>query len=217
MAPATYMKLGRQGDREQMVQIRLARESDAEAIAAIYRLVVESTVISFETVPPDRDEIARRIIDTTRLYPWLVCELGDTVAGYAYATQHRVRAAYRWSVDTSVYIDSNHCRCGVGRGLYASLFKVLEVQGFFNAYAGITLPNAASVALHEAVGFKRLGVYERVGYKLGAWHDVGWWQLVLRAHADMPKEPQLLDAVLNRPDWEGLVKSGERLIRTKAT
>lgn len=198
-----------------MVQIRLARESDAQAIAAIYHPVVESTVISFETLPPDRAEIARRIVATTRLYPWLVCELGDTVAGYAYATQHRNRAAYRWSVDTSVYIDSNHRRSGVGRGLYASLFKVLEAQGFFNAYAGITLPNAASVALHEAAGFRRLGVYERVGYKLGAWHDVGWWQLALRPHADVPEEPQLLDAVLNRLDWEALVKSGERLIRMK--
>lgn len=197
-----------------MVHIRLARESDAEAIAAIYRPVVERTAISFETVPPDRDEMASRILDTTRVYPWLVCELGGAVAGYAYATQHRVRAAYRWSVDTSVYIDSNHRRCGIARGLYVSLFEILRAQGFFNTYAGITLPNDASVAAHEAVGFRKLAVYERVGYKLGAWHDVGWWQLVLKAYADLPKEPQVLAAIVNRSDWEALVTSGEGLIRT---
>ena len=150
-----------------MAQIRLARDSDAETIAAIYRPVVEATTISFETVPPDGDEIARRVVETARMYPWLVCERGGTVAGYAYASKYRVRAAYQWSVETSVYIDPRHRRCGVGRGLYVSLFRVLSAQGFFNAYAGITLPNAASIALHEAAGFKTIGVYERVGYKLG--------------------------------------------------
>jgi len=199
-----------------MVQIRLARESDAAAIAEIYRPIVERTVISFETVPPDRHEVARRITETIRLYPWLVCELGGTVAGYAYATKHRDRAAYRWSVDTSVYIDSNHWRRGIGRGLYASLLRILDAQGFFNAYAGITLPNAPSVALHEAVGFKRLGVYERVGFKLGAWHDVGWWQRALKAHVESPEEPLVLAAIRDRSDWKGLVTSGEALIRLEA-
>ncbi len=198
-----------------MVKIRLARDADAETIAVIYRSVVESTVISFETVPPDGDEMARRVVETTAVYPWLVCELGGRVAGYGYATQHRVRAAYRWSVDTAVYIDSKHRRCGVRRGLYSSLFRILEVQGFFNAYAGITLPNAPSVARHEAVGFRRIGVYERVGYKMGTWHDVGWWQLGLKAHADLPEEPTALPTLLNRPDWATLVRTGEELIRAR--
>jgi phosphinothricin acetyltransferase len=196
-----------------MARIRLAEASDAEAIAAIYGPVVESTAISFETIPPDRDEIVRRIAETTAAYPWLVCEVGASLAGYAYATSHRVRAAYRWSVDTSVYVDGQHRRCGVGRGLYASLFRVLAAQNFFNAYAGITLPNPASVALHEAVGFRPLGVYERTGYKLGAWHDVGWWQLFLRDHPSSPDEPLKLAAVQDRPGWEALVRSGERMIR----
>jgi phosphinothricin acetyltransferase len=196
-----------------MARIRLARASDADAIAAIYRPVVENTVISFETVAPTRDEIVRRIAETTIPYPWLVCEVGASLAGYAYATSHRVRAAYRWSVDTSVYVDARHRRFGVGRGLYASLFKILTVQGFFNAYAGITLPNPASVALHEAVGFRPLGIYERTGYKLGAWHDVGWWQLFLRVHSEPPDEPLMLAAVQGRPDWEALVRSGETQIK----
>lgn len=199
-----------------MVRIRLACELDAEAVAAIYSPFVEQTAISFETIPPGRDEILRRIVETTVAYPWLVCELDGEVVGYAYATQHRVRAAYRWSVDTSAYIGTAHRRRGIGRGLYASLFEILRAQGFFNAYAGITLPNAASVGLHEAVGFKNLGIYERVGYKLGRWHDVGWWQFVLQAHSESPDEPLALAPIMARPNWERVVMSGEGLIREKA-
>jgi L-amino acid N-acyltransferase YncA len=196
-----------------MAKIRLADASDAEAIVAIYRPVVEATPISFETVPPDRNEMARRIGTTTVAYPWLVCDRGGQVAGYAYATTHRERAAYRWSVDTSVYVDAKYRRSGVGRGLYASLFHILAAQGFFNAYAGITLPNPASVGLHEAVGFRKLGVYERVGYKCGAWYDVGWWQLTLEPHADSPAEPLDLSGARARHDWDTLLASGEPLVR----
>jgi phosphinothricin acetyltransferase len=198
------------------VRIRLAREPDAEEIAAIYRPIVEATPISFETIAPDRTEIARRIADTLRAYPWLVCERGEQIAGYAYATKHHVRAAYRWSVDTSVYVAAGDQRSGVGRGLYMSLFKILAAQGYFNAYAGIALPNPASVALHESAGFTKLGVYRRVGHKLGAWHDVGWWQLELRAHEDAPQEPLDLATIAARPDWETLVTSGEAVIRAAA-
>lgn len=197
-------------------RIRLAREPDAEEIAAIYRPIVEATSISFETVAPDRTEMARRIADTLRAYPWLVCERGGQIAGYAYATKHRVRAAYRWSVDTSVYVAAGDRRSGVGRGLYASLFQILAAQGYFNAYAGIALPNPASVALHESAGFTKLGVYRRVGYKLGAWHDVGWWQLKLRAQEDAPQEPIDLTTIGTQPDWETLVTTGEGMIRATA-
>jgi phosphinothricin acetyltransferase len=199
-----------------MVRIRLAGESDAEALATIYSPYVERTAISFETIPPGREEMLRRLGETTRIFPWLVCELEGKVVGYAYATQHRVRAAYRWSVDTSAYIGAAHHRRGIGRGLYASLFEILRAQGFYNAYAGVTLPNAASVGLHEAVGFKKLGIYERVGYKFGTWHDVGWWQLVLQEHSESPDEPLDLSTVMARPDWERAVRSGEGLVRGNA-
>lgn len=195
-----------------MTKIRLAADSDAEAITSIYRPFVETTSVSFETVPPDREEISRRIKETMASYPWLVCEMEGKVAGYAYASRHHLRAAYQWSVDTSVYIGENYRRCGVGRGLYVSLFGMLEVQGFFNAYAIIALPNAASVALHEAVGFKRLAVFSRAGYKLGAWHDVGWWQLVLRAHTDSPDPPLTLVALRKQAGWESLLARGESFI-----
>ena len=197
-------------------RIRLAGAADAEAIAAIYRPVVESTAISFETVAPGGDEIARRLAATLATHPWLVCEIGGRMAGYAYATTHRVRAAYQWSVDTSVYVDAAFRRSGVGRGLYRSLFAILAAQGFFNAFAGIALPNAASVALHEAVGFEPLGVYRRVGFKLSAWHDVGWWQLALRAHDASPDAPLPLAAMRQRADWPALLSAGEASIRADA-
>jgi phosphinothricin acetyltransferase len=197
-------------------RIRFADASHAAAIAGIYRPVVESTAISFETVAPDREEMARRIAETTRNHPWLACEIGGRVAGYAYATKHRVRSAYRWSVDTSVYVDADFRQAGVGRGLYASLFAILAAQGYFNAYAGIALPNAASVGLHEAVGFRKIGVYQNVGYKFGEWRDVGWWQLELKAHEASPREPLDIEAVRALPGWDALLARGEPAVRAEA-
>src|SRR5687767_8827021 len=199
-----------------MTRIKMAREDDGAALAAIYRPYVETSVISFETAPPDASEMTRRVVDTVADFPWLICEIDGRAAGYAYATRHRVRAAYLWSVDTSVYLDRQYWRCGIGRGLYASLFAILAAQGFYNAYAGITLPNPASVALHKAAGFKPVGVYRRVGFKRDAWHDVGWWQLTLQAHIAAPQPPLALAAVCSRPDWQSLVASGEGLIRPEA-
>ena len=186
-----------------MTTIRLATAADAAAIADIYRPIVESTPISFETEPPDEDEMRRRLGETLPVFPWLVCDIDGQVAGYAYASRHRVRAAYQWSVDASVYVDASRRRAGVGRGLYASLFGILAAQGFFNAYAGITLPNPASVALHERMGFRPVGVYRNVGYKLGAWHDVGWWHLALREPGEPVSPPLDLASVQRVHDWEG--------------
>jgi len=194
-------------------RIRLAEASDSEAVAAIYRPIVEGTAISVEAVPPTADEMAQRILDTLPAHPWLVCEVDGRRAGYAYAARHRLRAAYRWSVDVSVYIAEPYRRCGVGRGLYLSLFAVLTAQGYINACAGVTLPNAASVGLHESLGFEKVGVYSRVGYKLGAWHDVGWWQLALKAHDPSPSEPIDVPTVQKHAGWGDLLARGEPAIR----
>lgn len=196
-----------------MGSIRLADARDAAAVAAVYRPFVDSTVISFETEPPDEREMRGRILDTLETFPWLVYESDGAVVGYAYATKHRVRAAYRWSVDTAVYIDAAHHRRGIGRGLYASLFAILAQQRYVNAYAGITLPNPASVGLHEAAGFQPVGIYRQVGHKLGAWHDVGWWELALRDRPKEPEEPTPFPAMPARPDWPALVSTGLALIR----
>jgi len=160
--------------------IRLAGEHDAEQIQAIYSPIVRQTATSFEAIPPTIDEMWQRLVETLADLPWLVCERQGTILGYVYAGKHRARAAYQWSVEASAYVHVGAHRMGVGRALYTSLFKILTLQGFYNVYAGITLPNPASVGLHEATGFKPIGVYKAVGYKLNAWHDVGWWHLSLR-------------------------------------
>src|SRR5262249_46327950 len=154
---------------------------------------VQSTLISFEVDPPSEDEIRWRIQHTLPAHPWIVCDHDGDVAGYAYATQHRVRAGYLWSVDTSVYVHPDERGQGIGRALYTSLIPVLTAQGYFNAFAGIALPNAGSVGLHEAVGFRAVGVYRNVGYKLGAWADVGWWQLELQPVVDPPQPPLTIE------------------------
>jgi len=188
--------------------IRLAEDRDAADIAAIYAPFVEGSATSFETEAPSAEEILRRIHETTTAYPWLVCVCDDLVAGYAYATRHRVRAAYQWSVEPSVYVHESFRRAGVGRGLYTSLFAILAAQGFVNAYAGITLPNALSVALHESMGFLPIGVYRSIGYKMDAWHDVGWWHLLLRGHPTSPEAPLSLDQIRRDPEWQAMLSSG---------
>lgn len=171
--------------------IRLADpDRDAAATAAIYRPAVESSIATFEEVAPSPDEMARRIRSTLPRTPWLVATDSDTaVVGYAYAGIHRERAGYRWSVDISAYVRPDRHGRGIGRRLYDELLPILRRQGFVNAYAGIALPNPASVALHEAIGMRRIGVYERVGWKLGAWVDVAWFGMRISEPADPPAEP----------------------------
>jgi L-amino acid N-acyltransferase YncA len=170
--------------------IRLADPArDADAVAAIYRPAVETSIATFEEVAPDAAEMARRIGSVLPRTPWLVAELDGAVVGYAYAAIHRERPGYRWSVDISVYVAAGLHRRGVGRALYDELIPLLRRQGFVNAYAGIALPNPASVALHEAIGMRRIGVYEGVGFKFGGWHDVAWYGLRLTDGAGQPTEP----------------------------
>lgn len=195
--------------------IRLAGQPDAAAIAAIYAPHVASSATSFETTAPSARDVAARIAETTDMYPWLVCECSGRVTGYAYATRHRVREAYQWCVETSVYVDPAFQHRGVARGLYTSLFAILAAQGFVNAYAGITLPNASSVALHEKVGFLPLVIYRGVGFKAGAWHDVGWWHLIITSHPAAPEPPKPLAQVQRQPEWDALLSAGAPLIRAR--
>lgn len=179
-----------------MMRIRLARPGDGPALAAIYRPAVAKRATSFEIDPPDGDEMARRVAATLPARPWLACEAGgDRVVGYAYASRHRDRAAYQWCVEVSAYVDGAWQRRGIGRGLYESLFAVLELLGYRNAYAGVTLPNPASEGLHAAVGFTPVGVYRGVGWKLGAWHDVLWLERRLGGAAAAPASLLAVDAI----------------------
>lgn len=170
--------------------VRPATADDAVAVAAIYAAIVRDTAISFEVEPPTIDEVRARIVSMVRTLPWLVSiEDNGAIDGYAYASRHRERAAYQWSVDTTVYVRADRRGRGVGKRLYWALFDELMHLGYCEAFAGIALPNDASVALHEATGFTPIGVYRQVGYKLGAWHDVGWWQKRVQA-LDRPAEPR---------------------------
>jgi phosphinothricin acetyltransferase len=189
-------------------QIRLAATRDAAAMADIYGPIVASTPISFEIDPPDHHEFERRITNVLTAHPWLVCEYKGDIAGYAYASRHHERAAYQWSVDTSVYVHPNFRRRGIGLALYTSLLRILIAQNHYNAYAGITLPNPGSVGLHESVGFKRLCVYHNAGYKLGSWYDVGWWELSLQPVRGSPAPPKNLSEVQSHSNWREMLASG---------
>jgi phosphinothricin acetyltransferase len=163
------------------MNIRIATAADAAAVQAIYAPVVTDTVISFEMEAPTVAEIARRIEHTLPHLPWLVgLDEQGRVNGYVYASRHRERAAYQWAVDVSAYVRADARGQGVGKRLYTVLLHELATLGYCQAFAGITLPNAGSVALHESMGFTPLGVFRDVGHKLGRWHDVGWWQLTLQ-------------------------------------
>jgi len=165
-------------------------QRDGAACAAIYAPNVEASPISFEEVAPDAAEMSARIERTAATHPWLVAERGGEAIGYAYACPHRERPAYRWAVDVSVYIATDSRGEGHGRRLYSELFERLRRLGYRTACAGITLPNPASVALHERLGFLPVGTFRAIGWKAGAWRDIGWWQLELApAGAQQPPEP----------------------------
>jgi phosphinothricin acetyltransferase len=170
------------------LSIRVARPEDGAAVARIYEPYVLKTPISFEETPPAAEEMSDRIRQTLPRFPYLIAEADGEVAGYACAGAHASRASYRWGADVAIYLAQSHHRRGIGAHLYGQLLPLLIKQRFVKAYAGVTLPNAASVGLHESLGFKLVGIYRNVGYKMGAWRDVGWW------------DRNLVESIPNRPD-----------------
>lgn len=188
--------------------IRMATPKDADAIAEIYAPYVRDSAISFEAVPPTAHEMRSRLTATLTDLPWLVITHAGAVSGYAYASPHGERAAYRWSVDVSIYLDRSLHRNGNGRRLYSALLKLLAAQGYINAFAAIALPNPASVGLHESMGFACVGVFDGVGFKNGAWWDVGWWRRPLADRPGRPADPlpwsglptRTIEAALNGHD-----------------
>lgn len=190
-------------------KIRLATPSDAAQILEIYAPQVRATAVSFELEPPTTEAMAARIAGVTSLLPWLVLEDAGTVLGYAYATQFNERAAYAWSVDVAVYVRETARRRGVASALYVALFETLRLSGVRNAVAIIALPNPASVALHEALGFRLVGRYPHIGYKLGAWRDVGHWLLSLAEDLESPVPPDFC-ALAGTAGLEGALAAGLR-------
>jgi phosphinothricin acetyltransferase len=195
-------------------KIRLAREDDAAAVQAIYAPYVRETAISFETEPPSVDEMLARMQRVMAKHAGLVCEdAAGEVAGYAYGGVHRARAAYRWSVEVTVYNRLDMHRRGLGRALYTPLLEMLRRQGYASAYGGITLPNDASVGLHKAMGFSDVGVFPNVGYKFGKWHSVAWMSRELGRYAETPAEPRPLHETLSPEEIERLCADGSALLR----
>ena len=197
-------------DAPMTVSIRLARETDAEQTLAIYTPIVREAAISFELEPPTREQLQARIATTLERTPWLVCASNGDIMGYCYAGPYRSRGAYQWSVEVTVYTSANHRRMGVARAVYASLFECLKLLGYVSAYAGIALPNPASIALHEGLGFRPVGVYHNAGHKLGGWHDVGWWELAIQDPPSAPEAPALLPAIADSSAWRQALEAGER-------
>lgn len=191
------------------LEIRLATPDDAAQIRDIYVPAVLDSATSFEYEPPSVEEMRHRIEAVLgKGYPWLVLDRSGEVLGYAYGSAHRERAAYRWSAEVSVYIHPAWHRRGIGRALYASLFEVLRLQGFRNAFAGATQPNPGSVALHEAMGFQEVGRFRHIGYKLGKWHDTLWWGLALADHPAEAPPPLSLEEARRQPGWSRALEAG---------
>lgn len=191
--------------------IRLVQTDDAEDIRTIYAPHVRNSAVSFERHPPTTDEILQRIEGDHPHLPWLVCE-SDAVLGYAYAGPYRTREAYQWSVESSVYVHEEHQRSGIARGLYTSLFEILRLQGFYNVYAGMTLPNPKSSGFHESMGFEPIGVYENVGFKDGDWHSVRWYHKRLDEYPSSPAPPISVHEAQQREEWDNAITSGIPLI-----
>ncbi len=170
--------------------VRDATEADAEACAAIYSPYVTKTAVSFEVEPPTAEQMALRISRAQQRHAWLVLEVDGRVAGYAYGQAFAERAAYRWSCQVSIYLEPERQRAGGGRLVYEKLLAQLAHRGYRRALAGMTLPNDASVGFHRALGFEPVGVYRRVGWKNGSWHDVAWVQKTILEGDDPPAEPR---------------------------
>ncbi len=185
--------------------IRMATVADGGQIAEVYAPAITAAVISFEMEPPGATEMGRRVTETLAMHPWLVAERDGEVAGFARAARFKDRAAYQWSVETSVYVRATAHRSGLGRALYGVLFDLLVMQGFYRAYAGVTLPNAASVGLHESLGFTPVGVYRAAGYKFGAWHDVGWWERGLQPLVADPPAPRAITEIVGTAAYRAVL------------
>ncbi len=167
-------------------KIRFATKEDAKAILDIYAEYITDTTVTFEVEVPTIEAFQKRMEGIMAWYPWLICEIDGEVAGYAYASKHRERAAYQWSADISVYVNKKYHRNHIASELYTEIISYLRKQGYYTIYAGITRPNPQSEAFHQAYGFHNLGEFHNVGYKHGKWLGVTWYELPISEYADIP-------------------------------
>ena len=195
-----------------MTSIRVAEAADASGILKIYAPYIVNTSYTFETEVPSTEEFAGRIHSYLQSWPWLVCEIDGIVAGYAYGSKYRDRGGYLWCVECSVYVHDDFHRRGIAKALYTALIGMLKLQGYRNLYAVINTPNDRSVAFHEDMGFKFFANYENVGWKLGKWKTVGWWQLQLNDYEMEPYIPKKFPE-LDQQEVENILKEAEKLLK----
>ncbi|NLK75307.1 MAG: N-acetyltransferase [Clostridiales bacterium] len=194
-------------------KIRLVKENDYISLLEIYGPFVRDTSVSFEYVVPTIDEFKKRINNISKIFPWLVCEVNGKVVGYAYASKHRERAAYQWSVDVSIYVAPEYHRNYIAKALYTALIKILRAQGYFNAYAIVALPNEKSEGFHKALGFVPIGVYHNVGYKFDKWHDVKCFELKISEHFLQPKSPKPITEICETKEFNEILDNAADLIK----
>jgi phosphinothricin acetyltransferase len=192
--------------------IRLAQPADAGGILNIYAPYISDTSFTFESEVPSVMAFSDRITSYLTNWPWLVCEIDGRIAGYAYGSRYRERAGYQWCVECSVYIHDDFQGMGIAKALYTALFAILQQQGYRNVYAVINLPNEKSVRLHESCGFKWFATYENVGYKLGRWKNVGWWQLTINEYSHEPPPPVKFSAI-DAGSLASIFQSAEKLVK----
>jgi L-amino acid N-acyltransferase YncA len=189
--------------------IRVATNNDAVGMLEIYAPFILNSGITQEVDVPSIKDFQQRVNSNLDERPWLVCEINNGIAGYAYAGKHRDRKGYQWCTEPSVYISEKYYGAGIANALYTALFDILKIQGYVNAYAVITLPNDRSIAFHKKFGFEYLTTYKKIGYKLGQWHDVGWMQYEVNPHKEDPADPikfsqidrSVIDAILTKSSF----------------
>ena len=196
-----------------MNEIRFANSGDAKGILDIYAPYVTNTAVSFEANVPSISEMAQRIESAIPRYCWLACVIDGEIAGYAYSSMHRSRAAYQWSCEFSVYVSPEHRRKSVAKSLYTALFEISAMQGFQNVFAGMTAPNPESYGFHTSMGFVKIGTYPKVGFKFEKWHDTEWF---VNAISDFSKPPTALLSIidLDRSVLNDIFRRAETIIRT---
>jgi|SRR6185437_1751703 len=193
--------------------IRLISENDTEEVLDIYKPFVLHTIITFEYDAPSYEEFSQRIKTAIAKCPWLVCLYGKKIIGYSYAAIHRQRSAYQWSCESTVYLLPEFHRKGIARILYETLFSILRIQGYVNVYAGISLPNEKSIGFHQSLGFTKIGVYEKIGYKFGGWHDVEWLQFELQEHQNNPHSPKTIQSIINTDKYIQILLSANEKVK----
>jgi L-amino acid N-acyltransferase YncA len=193
--------------------IRIIGPGDSAATREIYRPYVEKTIISFEYEVPPMEEWEKRISTNTTEYPWLVCEYGNEIIGYAYGSKHRYRTAYSWSPESTIYMKEEFHGKGVAKILYATLFELMTLQGYVNVFAGVGMPNDKSENFHKSCGFYEIGVFRKIGYKFGAWHDTKWFELNLCDHPLQPGKPKLLEEIRNSPAFKSILGNANQKLQ----